>query len=151
MAGYRHVGLSRQRPPLAEDSRYEPLHPGRARSTVLRPTQVREIVDNILLFQRANGGWPKDYDMLAVLTDEQRKAVRATHERADTSFDNHNLHSQVDYLAQAYHISGEETGGRRLSAGLDFMLCRPAAQRRISAELSQSRKDFRPTSRSTTA
>ena len=63
------------------------------------PDQVPQILANILLFQRANGGWPKDYDMLAVLTDEQRKAVIATHDRADTSFDNHNVHPQVDYLA----------------------------------------------------
>ena len=30
--------------------------------------QVREIAANVLLFQRDNGGWPKDYDMLAILT-----------------------------------------------------------------------------------
>src|SRR4051812_10771726 len=51
------------------------------------PAQVREITANILLFQRANGGWPKDYDMTAILTDEQKAAVRSTHDRADTSFD----------------------------------------------------------------
>src|SRR5690606_24669313 len=38
------------------------------------PVEVRAIADNILLFQRANGGWPKDYDMLAVLTPEQKRA-----------------------------------------------------------------------------
>ena len=85
------------------------------------PSQVREIVGNILLFQRENGGWPKDYDMLAVLTEEQRKVLRATHNRADTSFDNHNLHSQVDYLAHAYHVSGEETWRDACLRGLDFM------------------------------
>jgi PelA/Pel-15E family pectate lyase len=85
------------------------------------PSQVREIVGNILLFQRENGGWPKDYDMLAVLTDEQRKTVIATHNRADTSFDNHNLHSQVDYLAHAYHVSGEEAWHDACLRGLDFI------------------------------
>lgn len=65
------------------------------------PSQVREIASNILLFQRTNGGWPKDYDMLAVLTPPQRAAVEATCDRDDTSFDNSNGHSQVDYLARA--------------------------------------------------
>ena len=65
------------------------------------PSQVREIADNILLFQRTNGGWPKDYDMLAVLTAEQRETVAATRDRDDTSFDNSNGHAQVDYLAHA--------------------------------------------------
>lgn len=64
------------------------------------PEQVREIAGNVLLFQRENGGWPKDYDMLAVLTEEQKKAIRDSHARTDTTFDNHTTHTQVDYLAR---------------------------------------------------
>ena len=86
------------------------------------PEQVPEIVANILLFQRANGGWPKDYDMLAVLTPEQRKVVIATHDRRDTSFDNHNVHPQVDYLARAYSAGGETSWREACVRGLDFML-----------------------------
>ncbi len=44
--------------------------------------QVQEIVDNILLFQRKNGGWPKDYDMLAVLTGPQRANWASRHDAA---------------------------------------------------------------------
>jgi PelA/Pel-15E family pectate lyase len=86
------------------------------------PDQVPQILANILLFQRANGGWPKDYDMLAILTDEQRKAVIATHNHADTSFDNHNVHSQVDYLARAYTPGGDDNWRQACLRGLDFML-----------------------------
>ncbi len=86
------------------------------------PAQVDEIVGNILLFQRENGGWPKDYDYLAVLTPEQIGAVRATRGRADTSFDNHNIHSQVDYLARAYATSGVESWRDACQRGFDFML-----------------------------
>ncbi|MDR0902292.1 MAG: pectate lyase [Opitutaceae bacterium] len=67
-----------------------------------KPGQVREICDNILLFQRDNGGWPKDYDMLAILTDSQVQAVRDSRNRADTTFDNHTTHTQVAYLARAF-------------------------------------------------
>jgi hypothetical protein len=38
-----------------------------------KKTAVRKIADNILLFQKNNGGWPKNYDMLAVLTLNRRK------------------------------------------------------------------------------
>jgi PelA/Pel-15E family pectate lyase len=90
------------------------------------PTQVDEIVANILLFQRDNGGWPKDYDMLAVLTDEQKDAVRATASRTDTSFDNDNVHSQVDYLARAAHrrdLTVRRDAWRDACVqGLDYML-----------------------------
>ena len=86
------------------------------------PAQVREIVANILLFQRANGGWPKDYDMTAILTEAQRAKVHATRTRADTSFDNGNLHSQVAYLAQACAQAVEPAWRDACERGLDFIL-----------------------------
>jgi PelA/Pel-15E family pectate lyase len=84
--------------------------------------QVREIVDNILLFQRDNGGWPKDYDMLAILTEEQKAIVAATRGDADASFDNGNLHAQVDYLARAYAQAHEPAWRVACERGLDFIL-----------------------------
>jgi PelA/Pel-15E family pectate lyase len=90
------------------------------------PSQVDEIVANILLFQRDNGGWPKDYDMLAVLTDEQKEAVRATASRTDTSFDNDNIHSQVDYLTRAALLrdraARHDTWRDACLRGFDYML-----------------------------
>ncbi len=86
------------------------------------PTQVREIAANILLFQRANGGWPKDYDMTAILTEEQRAAVVATHEAEDSSFDNGNLHSQVAYLARALAQEPNPEWQAACERGFDFIL-----------------------------
>jgi len=86
------------------------------------PTQVNGIIENILLFQRNNGGWPKDYDMTAILTEDQRQQVIATRHKQDTSFDNGNIHSQVEYLAKA--ISQVPASGWKLACerGFDFML-----------------------------
>jgi hypothetical protein len=50
-------------------------------------TQVEKIVANIILFQRSNGGWPKDYDVTAILTSAQQEIVAATRENSDTSYD----------------------------------------------------------------
>jgi PelA/Pel-15E family pectate lyase len=86
------------------------------------PEQVEEIAANILLFQRANGGWPKDYDMLAILTPEQIATIEATRDLNDTSFDNYNTHSQVTYLAKAFAASGDERWQRACLRGFDFML-----------------------------
>ncbi|HEX3725438.1 MAG TPA: pectate lyase, partial [Pirellulales bacterium] len=86
------------------------------------PAQVHQIVSNLLLFQRDNGGWPKDYDMLATLTAEQMAALQDTRGRSDTSFDNHNIHSQVDYLARAYHLAGGAGVRAACLRGFDFML-----------------------------
>jgi len=87
-----------------------------------KATQVRQIVTNILLFQRENGGWPKDFDMTAILTEEQKAKVRETHRRADTSFDNGNLHSQVTYLARAYARAQVSSWREACERGLDFIL-----------------------------
>ncbi len=87
-----------------------------------RADQVREIIDNILLFQRENGGWPKDYDMTAVLTPEQRSQVIATHDRADTSYDNGNIHSQVEYLAHAIAQHDDPQWRTACLKGFDFLI-----------------------------
>lgn len=87
-----------------------------------KPEQVREIAANVLLFQRENGGWPKDYDMLAVLTDEQAKAIRDTRARTDTTFDNHTTHTQVDYLARAFTQLGDAAYRDACVRGIDFIL-----------------------------
>ena len=34
-----------------------------------KKSQIAEIADNILVYQKSNGGWPKNYDMLAILTE----------------------------------------------------------------------------------
>ncbi len=86
------------------------------------PDQVREIADNVLLFQRENGGWPKDYDMLAVLTEAQKKLIRDTRANADTSYDNHTTHTQTDYLARAAALTGEARYRDGAARGLAFML-----------------------------
>lgn len=104
---------------LRDDNRFIQAEPKQA---AYRPEQVREIVSNILLFQRENGGWPKDYDMTAVLTAAQRRAVEATRTNSDASFDNGNIHSQVEYLARAFVQSGEQSWRQACERGFDFIL-----------------------------
>lgn len=86
------------------------------------PEQVREIVANVLLFQRENGGWPKDYDMLAILNEDQKQAIRDSRGRSDTTFDNHTTHTQVDYLARAYRQLGDPAYRDACVRGLEFIL-----------------------------
>jgi PelA/Pel-15E family pectate lyase len=86
------------------------------------PSQVSDIVANILLFQRDDGGWPKDYDMTAVLTDEQFERVRGTRSNHDSSFDNGNTHSQVAYLARAVAQRPDPAWQNACERGVDFML-----------------------------
>jgi PelA/Pel-15E family pectate lyase len=104
---------------IKDDSRFIKAEPDQP---TYSSDQIAEIAANILLFQRANGGWPKDYDMLAVLTESQKEVIRSTHEKNDSSFDNHNIHSQVDYLARAYVLLGMDSYRDACLRGFDFML-----------------------------
>src|SRR4026208_942169 len=40
-----------------------------------KPSEITAIADNIVLFQKDNGGWPKNYDMQAILTPDQVDSV----------------------------------------------------------------------------
>src|ERR1700753_3772154 len=66
--------------------------PGRPR---YQPTEVAAIADNILLFQKANGGWPKNYDVFAVLTQAQKDSVAWTKNVTNTTFDNGSTYNQI--------------------------------------------------------
>ncbi len=86
------------------------------------PTQIKEIADNILLYQRDNGGWPKNYDMRAILTAEQRNKVLKAKSAAHTTFDNCTTYSHIKYLAKAYEITGTEKYKDACLRGIDFVL-----------------------------
>ena len=86
------------------------------------PTEIEAIADNMLLFQRDNGGWPKNYDMQAILTDEQKEKLLAVKPLLHTTFDNSTTHTQVCYLAEAYTITNIERFKEGCLKGIDFIL-----------------------------
>ena len=104
---------------LRDESRFIKVEPGQPSYSA---AQVREIVANILLFQRDNGGWPKDYDMTAILTADQRARVAASRGRDDASYDNGNIHSQVAYLAHATARTHDPTWRAACERGFDYLL-----------------------------
>jgi len=85
-------------------------------------SEITKIADNILLFQKSNGGWPKNYDMQAVLSEEQKDAVLETKNILNTTFDNGATHSQLIYLANTYTITGEEKYKEAFLKGIEFVL-----------------------------
>ncbi|REK10278.1 MAG: pectate lyase [Planctomycetota bacterium] len=84
--------------------------------------QVREIADNLLLYQRANGGWPPNFDPLRILTAAERKQIQSRRQRIDTSFDNRATYPEVEYLALAYAHTGDTRYRDAAVRGIDFML-----------------------------
>jgi len=87
-----------------------------------RSSQITAIADNIILYQKSNGGWPKNYDMLAILTDEQKKLIRSKKNATNTTFDNSTTYSHVDCLAKVYKATGNKKYKTACLNGLNFIL-----------------------------
>jgi len=87
-----------------------------------KETEIEKIADNMLLFQKNNGGWPKNYDFFAILTPEQAKLVKAAKSETNTTFDNGNTYTQIAALAIAYQATKIEKYKTGCLKGLNFVL-----------------------------
>ncbi|MFA9192366.1 pectate lyase [Flavobacterium sp. FZUC8N2.13] len=81
-----------------------------------------KIADNMILFQRANGGWPKNYDMKAILTPEQMDKVASSKTALHTTFDNETTYTHVYYLAQVYTATKIEKYKEACEKGIQFII-----------------------------
>jgi PelA/Pel-15E family pectate lyase len=78
--------------------------------------------ENILLHQRDNGGWPKNYDRDNELNKAAKTVLLALKKRRDTTFDNGATHTEVRYLAKAFLTTGEKRYKEAALRGIEFML-----------------------------
>jgi PelA/Pel-15E family pectate lyase len=79
------------------------------------------IADNLLLYQRSNGGWPKNVDMARVLNE--REKARLTRDRDGQSLiDNGATHTQIRFLALVHSAAGEERFAEAARRGVEFLL-----------------------------
>lgn len=76
----------------------------------------------MLLYQRSNGGWPKNYDKDQALTDEVRARLQAQQHCDDTTFDNGATHSEVRHLARVYRETSDERYRQAALKGIEFIL-----------------------------
>ena len=87
-----------------------------------QPSDLTGIGDNILLFQKSNGGWPKNYDMFAILSPAQKDSVLTARNVLNTTFDNRTCFTQIDALATIFAAKPEEKYKTAALKGLDFLL-----------------------------
>jgi PelA/Pel-15E family pectate lyase len=84
--------------------------------------EATRIANQVLLYQRDNGGWEKNVDMAAMLTQAERTKLAAEKSNTDTTIDNGATTTQLAFLAKvisAKNIDAHRTGFFR---GLDFLL-----------------------------
>lgn len=85
--------------------------------------EAKRIGDNVLLFQRENGGWVKNLDM-AVKMDkvEQDKLKKLKTSNLGTTIDNNATFTQIRFLGRVYRSTGDKRYKDGFIKGLDYLL-----------------------------
>jgi len=93
--------------------------------------EAARIADQVLLYQKGNGGWEKNIDMASMLTQQEK--VELASKRSDTSettIDNRTSYTQVAYLGKIITASLQKTTPpnnfpkykEAFNQGLDYLL-----------------------------
>ncbi|MGC4104414.1 pectate lyase [Ferruginibacter sp.] len=87
------------------------------------------VAENMLLYQRKNGGWPKHFqgnknvDYKRVLNDAELKELRDGYEKGiDATIDNQATTKEIRYLAQAYKTYNNPAYLKAVENGIAYLL-----------------------------
>src|SRR5436190_19104988 len=80
------------------------------------------IADNLLLYQRKSGGWPKNIDMAAPLNESGRAELGRQKSEVDATIDNGATYSQLIFLARVFTATQSARHRDAFLAGLDYLL-----------------------------
>lgn len=84
---------------------------------------AKRIGDQVLMWQRNTGGWPKNIDMASPMTDEQRqKVLEEKARRDDSTTDNNATTMQMTYLARLYQATKETRYRDGFRKGVEYLL-----------------------------
>jgi PelA/Pel-15E family pectate lyase len=85
-------------------------------------SEALRIADNMLLYQRESGGWPKNIDMAKPLADSHRAALIKQKKKNDSTIDNGATYTQLSFLARVYTAQRQERHRESFLKGLDYLL-----------------------------
>lgn len=84
--------------------------------------EALRIADNLLLYQRNSGGWPKNIDMGKPLTDSDSDTLLRQKNDDDSTIDNSSTYTQLSYLARVYTAQHQERHRASFLKGFDYLL-----------------------------
>src|SRR5207237_5604078 len=68
--------------------------------------EAARIADQLLIYQKDNGGWEKNIDMAAMLTRQEKEALAAKKsDISEATIDNRTAYTQGEYLAKLTNAS----------------------------------------------
>lgn len=80
------------------------------------------VADNVLLYQRDTGGWPKNIDMALSLSEQEKAALLKQKQEIDSTIDNAATYTQLTYLARVYTAKKLERHLDAFLKGVDYLL-----------------------------
>nr|WP_315151543.1 pectate lyase [uncultured Flavobacterium sp.] len=85
--------------------------------------EAKEVAENVLLYQRNIGGWPKNIQMQNPLTaDEKKKLTALKPETKELTTDNGATYQEMLFLSKMYAQVPDERYKTAFLAGLDYLL-----------------------------
>jgi pectinesterase len=86
------------------------------------PEAIR-IAENVLLYQLATGGWPKNINMALELTDDKKNEIIAKKDEINEStIDNGATTTEIEYLSKAYLATRDERYKEAVLSGIRYLL-----------------------------
>ncbi len=85
------------------------------------------VADNMLLFQRSEGGWPKHYeeksiDYKRVYNDAEKATIKDEHNRNDATIDNDATTKEIRYLLKQYKLLNNKAYLVAAENGIKYLL-----------------------------
>lgn len=85
--------------------------------------EAQRIGEQVMMFQRVTGGWPKNTDMVSRLTDDEREAVIRDRDRTDDStVDNDATTTEMNFLARLYAATHKAEYRDAVGGAIRFLL-----------------------------
>jgi len=84
--------------------------------------EATRIADNVLLYQRDSGGWPKNVDMATVLTQTEKVELVKRKQENDSTIDNRATYTQLTFLARVYTARKLERHQEAFLKGVNYLL-----------------------------
>ena len=86
-------------------------------------TEALRIADNLLLYQRSIGGWPKNIDMATPLSETEKATLLAKRNNdVDATIDNSATYTQLIFLARVFTAQPDQRYRTSFLNGLDYLL-----------------------------
>jgi pectinesterase len=84
--------------------------------------EARQVAEQVLIYQRPCGGWPKNLPMHRPLTDEIRAGLADPNGPYEPTLDNGDTSTEMKFMARVYNATKDKRYRKSFNRGLAYML-----------------------------